>query len=103
MTFAAGNGQTLGSATNQILFTALPPQSVNVIKGAITNDAATGTINLASYGGTGVVALASYTAFTGTAADNNLNIVVTAASSTLTASTTPNALIRGDGSRQRRL
>ena len=97
LTFAAGNGQTLGSTTNEILFTTTPTLSVSVIKGAVTNDAAAGTINLASYGASGIVALASYTAFTGTTTDNGQNILITNAA-TLTASTTPNAvLIRGDG------
>ena len=58
LTFAAGGGQTLG-LTNQIQFIAAPAVTVgNVIKGAITNDAAAGTINLAVYNAaTGISAL----------------------------------------------
>src|SRR5581483_8752113 len=50
VTFTAGGGQTLGGTTDQVLFTTAPSQSAGVIKGAITNDAATGTVNLATYG-----------------------------------------------------
>ena len=97
LTFAAGNGQTLGSATNEILFTVAPILSVGIIKGAITNDAATGTINLAAYGATGIGALGTYTAFTGTATDDSQNVIITT-TGTETTGTTPNAiLIRGDG------
>ena len=76
-----------------------PGLSVNIIKGVITSDAAAGAINLASYGASGILALptASYTTFTGGAADNNANVLITT-SGNLTTSTTPNAvLIRGDG------
>ena len=98
ITFASGAGQTLGTATNEVLFSTTPVTSVSVITGAITNDAAAGTINLASYGANGIVALGAYTTFTGTATDNGKNVLITAASNTVAAGITPNAyLIRGDG------
>src|SRR5439155_7868447 len=98
LTFAAGNGQTLGTATNQILFTTAPALTNAIIKGAITNDATSiaGTnttgINLATYGAGGVTALTAYTALPVSGSSATTNYIATT-STALSASETVNALL----------
>src|SRR5205085_26706 len=83
VTFAAGGGQTLGSATNQVLFTAAPTLTNAVIKGALTSDATsfsgnTTGVNLATYGGSGVVAQTNYTALPVSGSSATVNYIATA-------------------------
>ncbi len=99
----AGNGQILGSATNQIILNVPASAILNngIIKGFTVTDGSTGGFNLATATGTStatVAALTTYATLSTSGGNTSADNVLVTASTALTASDTVNAiLIRGDG------
>ncbi len=103
--FVAGGGQTLGSATNQIIFNVAPTTLLTgttngIVKAATVTDAATGGFNLATATGTTTSSIAAVTTYQtlmaggGNAATDN--VLVTASTAMTAADTVQAILIRGD-------
>ncbi len=107
--FTAGAGQTLGTASNQVLFTDAPTLTGNIIKGGTTQDNNTNVtvggsaftnssgFNLATYGANGITALTTYQTLLSSGNLSTDNVLVSSSTALTAADTVNAALLVGNG------